>query len=89
MAKTAAQRQAAYRARRAHAGTDGNGERRLSVWMNTGAALALERLALCYGVTKREMLERLILERDQQAQAELELDTPQWDAYFRGDSVTA
>jgi len=33
MAKTAAQRQAAYRARSHHAGHDGNGERRLSVWV--------------------------------------------------------
>ena len=39
MAKTAAQRQAAYRTRRPHAGNDGNGERRLSVWIDTGASL--------------------------------------------------
>jgi hypothetical protein len=40
MAKTAAERQAAYRARRPHAGNGGNGERRLNVWIDTRASLA-------------------------------------------------
>lgn len=46
MAKSAAERQAAYRARQDSEGADGNGQRRVSMWLSTGAALALERLAL-------------------------------------------
>ncbi|MER2543409.1 MAG: hypothetical protein ABTS16_08150, partial [Candidatus Accumulibacter phosphatis] len=60
MAKTAAQRQAAYRARRPHAGEDGNGERRLNLWVSTHTDLAIERLARRYCVTKREIVERLV-----------------------------
>jgi hypothetical protein len=80
MAKTAAQRQAAYRARRASG--DGNGERRLNVWVSTGAALGLDRLARRYGVTKREVIERLLKAEDDRVLAGIELDTPEWDAYF-------
>ena len=82
MAKTAAQRQQAYRARRQQAGRDGNGERRLNTWIGTSAHCALERLARRYGVTLRDMLERLILAEDERIVAGLELDTPEWDAYF-------
>lgn len=63
MAKTAAERQAAYRKGRAEAGE--NGERRLNTWVSTSSFLALDRLAKRYGVTKREMIERLVLEADQ------------------------
>ena len=69
MAKTAAQRQAAYRARRNHAGHDGSGERSLSVWISTSTWLAIARLARRYAVTKRVL-------------AAIELDSPQWHAYF-------
>lgn len=82
MAKTAAQRQREYRARRQEAGADGNGERRLNIWIGTGAYCPLERLAHRYGVTKREILERLILAEDRRIVARLELDTPEWDAYY-------
>lgn len=81
MAKTAAQRQAAYRARRPFEGEEGNGERRLQGWIATRAALALERLARRYGVTKQAMMERLINAEDEQILAELSPDTPDWDAY--------
>jgi hypothetical protein len=82
MAKTAAQRQAAYRARRPHAGHDGNGERRLSVWIDTSAWLALGRLARRYGVTQREVIQRLLVAEDERILAGIELDSPQWRAYF-------
>jgi hypothetical protein len=82
MARTTAQRQAAYRARRATAGNDGNGERRLSTWVSTEADLALERLARRYAVTKREMLERLVLRADAAIVRRLEPDSAEWDAYF-------
>jgi hypothetical protein len=82
MAQTAAQRQAAYRARRATAGAEGNGERRLSMWVSTAADLALARLARRYSVTKREMLERLIVRPDAAIVRRLDPDSPEWEAYF-------
>jgi hypothetical protein len=82
MAQTNAERQAAYRARRATAGNEGNGEHRLSMWVTTEADLALERLARRYTVTKREMLERLVLKADAAIVRRLEPDSSGWDAYF-------
>ena len=82
MAKTSAERQADYRARRATSGEKGDGEKRLSTWITTGSDLALERLAARYSVTKREMLERLILQADNDVKNALELDTPEWESYF-------
>ena len=82
IAKTAAQRQAAYRARRSSAGREGNGERRLSMWVETGTALALARLARRAGVTQRAMLEGLVRQADEHVLKRIELDAPQWDAYF-------
>jgi len=55
---TTAERQAAYRKRRPEAGD--NGERRINTWVSTETKLNLKRLAKRYGVTEREMLERLI-----------------------------
>lgn len=86
MAKTAAQRQAAYRARRPYAGNDGNGERRLSVWIDTCAGLALARLARRYGVTQRALIERLVIAEDEHILSGIELDSPQWREYF-GDTA--
>ena len=82
MAKTPAQRQAAYRARRPYAGKDGNGERRLNLWIDTSSSLALDRLVRRYGVTKREFLEKMILEADEAILRTLDLETPEWDRYF-------
>jgi hypothetical protein len=72
MAKTAAQRQAAYRARRPHAGNDG---------------LALARLARRYAVTQRALIERLVIAEDERILAGMELDSPQWHAYFADTSL--
>jgi len=80
MGTTAAERQKAYRARRREAGD--NGERRLNTWISTGAALALKRLAARYGVTQREMLERLVVEEDQKILETLDSDSPEWAMYF-------
>jgi hypothetical protein len=66
MAKTGAERQRAYRTTRQFAGKDGNGERRLNTWVSTRAALALDCLAVSYGVTKRELLERLLVAEEEQ-----------------------
>lgn len=61
MAKTAAERQKEYRARRDQGGED----RRLNLWVTVGAYEALERLATRHGLTKRAMLERLIQNADE------------------------
>jgi hypothetical protein len=82
MAKTAAERQREYRARRPFAGPDGNGERRINTWVSTGAALALERLARHHGVTKRQMLEQLIEAADERIRKRIKSDA-EWDEYFR------
>ena len=80
MAKTVAERQAAYRSRRPVAGE--NGERRINAWVSTAAFLALGRLAQRYGVTQREMIERLVLNSDQEIVDALDPDSAAWDAYF-------
>jgi hypothetical protein len=87
MAKTAAQRQAAYRKRRGVANHE-NGEWRINTWGSSTAHLALQRLACRYGVTMRAMLERLILNEDADFLTRLELDTPEWDRYIQKMRVT-
>jgi len=86
MAKTTAQRQAQYRARRPHAGD--NGERRLNLWLSTKAALAIKRLARRYCVTKREIIERLAIAEDDRLLSGIDPNTPEWDKYFSIVSVT-
>jgi hypothetical protein len=78
MAKTAAQRQAEYRKRR----DDGDGEYRVNSWISSKAFFALSRLAKRYGVTKREMVERLATEADDRVSAGFKLDSPEWNEYF-------
>lgn len=59
MAKNNAERQAAYRARHLK-DEEGQGER-LNVVIDLHAKRALERLATCYGVTQKAILERLLV----------------------------
>lgn len=80
MARSSAQRQAAYRQRRPAAGD--NGDRRMDLWVTTGTALALARLARRQGVTQRDMLEQLVRAADAAVTATLAPDTPDWDTYF-------
>ncbi len=82
MAKTAAQRQAAYRARRATAGESRNGDRRLDMWVKTETDLALVRLARRYGLTKRQVVERLIERADDAIVRRLDPDSAKWAEYF-------
>ena len=77
MAKTAAQRQAAYRKR----ASVGDGYYRLNGWINMRAHFALKRLAKRYGVTQREVLEQLIIAEDDRILSEIEWGSPEWDAY--------
>jgi hypothetical protein len=62
--KSAAQRQAEFRARR----TQGEGtDERLNTLVSVQAKRALERLATCYGVTQRAMLERVLRDAERAA----------------------
>jgi hypothetical protein len=88
MAKTPAQRQAEFRAKRPSAGADGNGQRQINTWLDTGAALALERLSRRYAVTQRQLLERLIREEDARVLQTIELDSKEWGEYFGFPAVT-
>lgn len=82
MAKTAAERQRELRARRQFRGEDGNGEREIKVWVNTRAALALDRLARSYGVTKRELIEQLLVVEEDTLLKKINSDSPEWAKYF-------
>jgi len=88
MAKTAAQRQAAYRVRRMDAGEHRNGERRINLWVSTATHLAIERLARRYAVTKREIIERLVAAEDDRITSAIDIDSSAWNQYFGFDSVT-
>lgn len=72
MAKTAAQRQADYRAQRAQAGS---AERRLNTWINTDAFNALGILAERYGVTMRGVIETLLSLEMQKPRAQSAIKT--------------
>ena len=62
MAKSNAQRQSDYRARHLK-DVDGNAER-LNLLLDVHAKRALERLAACYVVTQRDVLEGLLREAE-------------------------
>ena len=80
MVKTNAERQSSYRKRRGEAGD--NGERRINMWVPTGTALALKRLARRNGIPQREMLARLVYAADDAVLKSLEPDSKEWDEYF-------
>ena len=83
MAKTAAERQEICRQNRANGKPGHDPEFRLNTWLSSRAHFALARLSHHEGITKREILERLICSEDESITAALELDTPEWNAYFR------
>jgi hypothetical protein len=72
MPLTPAERQKRYRENRKLAGE--NGHRQINVWLSTEAALALKRLALRNGVTKRELMERLLIDAQDRIMRELSDD---------------
>jgi hypothetical protein len=82
MAKTAAERQRAYRQRRASSG--GNGERRLSTWLATGAMLDLRRLAYWQETTIGRLIERLVADDVERLVASL--DDAEFDRFLRAPS---
>lgn len=78
MATTSAQRQAQYRQRRAESGE--NGERRISMWVSTAAALALKRLARHNGITQRQVIEMFVIAADERIMRDL--DDARMNAYL-------
>jgi hypothetical protein len=62
MGQSNAERQRAYRERHLKA-TDGQGER-INIVVSLHAKRQLERLAHCYGVTQRAMLERVLADAE-------------------------
>lgn len=65
MAVSNAQRQAAYRAR--HLKSGDVLDQRLNLVIDLHAKCALERLALCYGVTQRALLQMLLIQGERAA----------------------
>ena len=82
MAKTTAERQKEYRANRQFAGEEGNGERRIAAYVSTRAFLALNRLSNRYGITKRELLEKLLIAEEDKVLEGLDLDSPEGTKYL-------
>ena len=68
MAISAADRQRAYRQRAARE----QNQRRISTWVNAEADIAIERLARHWSMTKRQVIERLADEAQQQVMGGLD-----------------
>lgn len=81
MAKSNAERQAAYKTRRANGESN---DRQLNTWLSSEAFFALRRLAKHEGSTKRRLLEKLILAADQIVSSDM--DDAGFDTYL--ESVT-
>lgn len=82
MASTAAQRQAKYRRQAIERSQEEGGEARLVVWLSLSTKIALARLARHHGVSRREVLARLIQAADDAEIEKIEMNTPEWKRYF-------
>lgn len=81
MAKTGAERQREYRLR-GHERNNNDGDMRINTWLRSQAVFALRRLSKRYGISQREMLERLILDADDAILKTLGADSPELDSYI-------
>ncbi len=81
MAKTTAERQAAYRTRHLK---EGEGER-ISVVVSLGAAMALRRLAAHGGTSQRNVIESLLVEA--QTKVTRDMNADQQTAYYDAVSI--
>lgn len=70
MTQSAAERQKAYRARRAH-------DHRLNLYIAADAGAALARLGRAFRLTQRQMLERLLLTAEHEHLQELAPGSPE------------
>lgn len=78
-----AQRQADYRAR--HLKSEDSQLQRLNLMIDLHAKRALERLASCYGVTQKSLLESLIRQAQEVALLEAQVISPNGPAdYYAG-----
>ena len=77
-----ATRQAAYRTRHLQ-DVEGQGAR-INTIVSAKAKLALDRMAKCYGVTQRQMLERAIDASERVALAKAAIQRAGQDAYYDG-----
>lgn len=77
------ERQAKYRTQRDIA-NDGEGERRLNTWISSRAYFALKRLAAGEGVSQKAIIERLILDADENNFMILRDDDKGFDQYLQG-----
>ncbi len=72
-------RQAAYRKRQRNGASDNV---RLNSWVSSDAHFALGRLAKRHGLTRRAMLEKLVIDADGAVRDSLDLGTANWENYF-------
>ncbi len=79
MAKTSAQRQAEYKARR----IDNLDEKKLGIWLPIGSCFALKRLARRAGITKKDLLTRMLNDADLAVIKQLDIDTDEWNEYMK------
>lgn len=86
-AKTTAERQAAYRARKRWSAGRVDSEVRLNTMIAFRASSSLERLAFHYGVTKKEALERLLLEADEAVAKSFGFDSARRSHYIWSGKV--
>lgn len=75
-----AERQARYRETRK---TGLAQDQRLNLYISTDACGKLSDLAKGYGVTKREILDRLIAREYQQVVGSMQADSPEWKEFFK------
>ncbi len=83
MAKTGAERQREYRLR-SNERNNKDGDMRLNVWLRSQAVFALRRLSRRYGISQREMLEKLILDADDAVLKTLAPGSAELDGYLTG-----
>ena len=76
MAKSNSERQREYRQRQ----KDDCKTERLNIVVDLNAKRAIERMATCYGVTQREVLERIVMDAERTLLGSLE--GIQQDAYY-------
>jgi hypothetical protein len=78
MAKSSKERQQNYRDRQRLDNVD----RRLNLWISYQAYCGLERLIDHFKITKREVIEQLIIILDSDVTEIRKLDPTKWDEYF-------
>lgn len=83
--KTPAQRQAARR----HKLLGQCNQRRLNLWIDASAFNALRRMAQRDAVTQSQILESLLRDAEDRIVATLELDSTEWETYFRLPSAAS